>query len=75
MLSIKADGGWQPALSANSSVYVRTGAGMHQCLIGQAVSIEGGLLITGDCGIGAFEQRVSLTDSSDVLDVSTRLHC
>jgi hypothetical protein len=54
VLSIKVDDEWQPALSAASSVYVRTGAGMHGCPIGHAVLIEGGLLITGDCGIGLF---------------------
>jgi hypothetical protein len=73
VLSIKVDDEWQPALSAASSVYVRTGAGMHGCPIGHAVLIEGGLLITGDCGIGLFEQRIRLTSRSDVLDISTRL--
>jgi hypothetical protein len=73
LISIKVDGTWQAALSAASSVRVRTDAGMRVCPIKQAVSTEGGLLLTGDCGIGTFEQRVHLTPESDVLDVSTRL--
>jgi hypothetical protein len=73
LLSIKVDGAWQPALSAASAVHVRTDAGMIVCPIAQTVSIEDGLLLTGDCAIGAFEQRVRLTSESDVLDISTRL--
>jgi hypothetical protein len=46
---------------------------MHRCPIGQAVLVDGGLLIRGDCGIGTFEQRIRPTSASDVLEVSTRL--
>jgi hypothetical protein len=73
LLSIKVDGAWQPSLSAASAVHVRTETGLHACPIAKAVSIEDGLLLTGDCGIGTFEQRVHLTSESDVLDISTRL--
>jgi hypothetical protein len=71
--SIKIDGAWQPALATRSVVYVGTRAGMRACTMTTAVAIENGLQIGGDCGIGTFEQRLSLTSSSDVLRVSTQL--
>jgi hypothetical protein len=74
VFSIKLDGAWQATLAAASSVHVRTDTGMYECPISAAAPINDGLLITGDCGIGTFEQRVTLTADSDVLDVSTRLH-
>jgi hypothetical protein len=73
VLSVKVDGTWQATLSAASSVHVRTDSGMYACPIAKATSIESGLLLIGDCGVGAFEQRITLTTESDVLNVSTRL--
>jgi hypothetical protein len=73
VLSIKVKGEWQAVLSAASAVHVRTDAGISACPITKASSTEDGLLITGDCGVGVFEQRIKLAAESDVLDVSTRL--
>jgi hypothetical protein len=73
LLSVKVDGAWQPALSAASSVHVLADAGLRACPIAQAVATEDGLLLSGDCGIGVFEQRIRLAHESGVIDVSTRL--
>jgi hypothetical protein len=73
LLSIKVDGAWLPALSAASSVHVLTDGGLRACPIAQAVAAEDGLLLTGDCGIGVFAQRIRLAHESGVIDVSTRL--
>ena len=73
MLSARVDGTWRVALAAGSSVHVRTDTAISVCPIQHVDSIEGGLLLTGDCGVGTFEQRIRLTSESDVLDVSTRL--
>ncbi len=73
-LSVNVDGAWQAALSAASSVYVQTDAGKRTCAIKDVVAVERGLLIHGDCGIGSFEQRISLTTEEDVVDVTTRLN-
>ncbi len=72
-ISVKVDGLWQAALSAASSVYIRTDAGMDTCPIRKVVSIENELVLTGDCGVGIFEQRIHLTSEKDVLDITTRL--
>jgi len=63
---------WREALSTDSPVIVRTEDGIHSCPITQAAPINEGLLITGDCGVGIFEQRLMLTAEDDVLDVATR---
>ena len=73
VLSIKVDGAWVAALDGLASVHVRTESGMKACSLGKVEPIENGLLLSGDCGAGAFEQRIRLTSESDVLDVSTRL--
>jgi hypothetical protein len=71
---IKSGESWKPALSASgSAVLVRTTDGFHRCSLGQASVIEHGLLFTGDCPVGKFEQRVLLSDEPDVLRVWTRL--
>ena len=72
-LQIKVDGRWVPALAAASAVRVRTEAGMQVCALASATPIERGLLLTGDCGVGGFEQRVLLSSENDVLQVSTRV--
>ncbi len=73
VLAVKVDDKWVDALDGVASVHVRTDSGMHACSLRQVKAIKGGLLLTGDCGVGGFEQRVMLTPESDVLDVSTRL--
>jgi len=73
VLSIKVGEVWQPVLATASPVYVRTDVGMQPCPIAEASRIDGGLLVTGNCGVGSFEQRIRLTSEEDVLDVSTRL--
>jgi hypothetical protein len=72
-LSIKIDGVWTPALAAGSAVHVRTDAGMQSCVPKTVTPIDRGLLLTGECGVGKYEQRVLLTDESDVVNVQTRL--
>jgi hypothetical protein len=74
VLSVKVDDAWTPVLSGASPLLIHTDEGMRFCPIGNATSIDRGLLLTGDCGIGFFEQRIRLTAESDVLDVSTSLH-
>ncbi len=74
IISIKTSTGWVPALSATgSSVLVKTPDGAKRCAMMQVSSVEHGLLLTGDCGIGTFEQRIMLTPEEDILAVSTRL--
>jgi len=73
VLSLKVGDVWQPMLAAASAVHIRTDAGMYICTMTKGSRIEGGLLVTGDCGVGSFEQRIRLTSENDVLDVSTRL--
>ena len=72
-MSIKDIGIWVPVLEADSSVYVRTGAGMQQCPLTGAQAVDRGLILTGDCPVGTFQQRVMLTDERDVFDVTTQL--
>ncbi|HZY64250.1 MAG TPA: hypothetical protein VFE38_17160 [Edaphobacter sp.] len=70
----KAGNSWIPALSATSStIHVKTATGTQVCVLLAASPIERGLLLTGDCGIGQFEQRVVQSAESDILNVSTRL--
>jgi len=73
LLSLKVNGAWQPALSAASSIHVRTDAGMRTCPITAVIPVPNGLQLSGDCGIGTFEQRVSLTSEADVFNVTTRV--
>lgn len=74
---IKTGNTWTPALSAQASpvlAYAEDGA--HHCAIAQVSSMENGLLLTGDCQIGEFEQRILFSEDpgdSDVLRVWTRL--
>lgn len=71
-LSVKIDGVWISALSAASSVNVRTSKGSQICTIAAVDPIDSGLRIRGDCRAGTFEQRVALGLEDDVLEVSTR---
>lgn len=73
-LSAFIDDRWLPGLGADSSVWVRAGEEERRCSLNTVQPLEKGLLITGDCGVGAYEQRISLTDESDILHVSTRLN-
>ena len=72
-LSLKVGGQWQPAMSADSPMLVRTQSGELACSLSQATSIPDGLLLAGNCEGGTYEQRVTLTSEEDVLDVQTRL--
>jgi hypothetical protein len=72
VFSIKVDGAWQAVLSSPSPVHVVTVAGMEACPVAKAELVENALLFTGDCSVGAFVQRITLTAESDVVDVSTR---
>lgn len=73
VLSIMLDGRWQPVLSAVAAVHVEAGGVMRACVLREVAPDGNGLRLRGDCGVGSFEQRVSLTTESDVLDVTTRL--
>lgn len=74
VISLKNGDAWTPALSAeSSSVWVRTATGPKPCVLGRASEIQHGLLLTGDCGVGQFEQRIVFSAEDDVLHVSTRL--
>lgn len=65
---------WMPALSAqSSSIRVQTGSDAENCVLHDVAQIEHGLLLTGDCGVGQFSQRIMLADEDDVLNISTRL--
>jgi hypothetical protein len=72
VFSIKVDGVWQPVLSTPSLVHVVSGTGMEACSIAKGTLIDGSLVVTGNCSVGAFVQHISLTDQSDVIDISTR---
>jgi hypothetical protein len=73
VFSVKVDGVWQPVLSAASLVHVVTGTGIEACPIAKAALIDGALVFSGNCSVGAFVQHITLTAESDVVDVSTRL--
>lgn len=70
---VRSGNTWIPALSTRALMLVRTDAGMQACSIARAGTIKSGLLVTGICPAGSFEQRISLTSDDDVLHVSTRL--
>ena len=73
VFSVRVDGVWQPVLSAATPVHVVTGAGVEVCPIAKAALTDGALVFSGNCSVGTFVQRVTLTDESDVVLVSTRL--
>jgi len=73
LLQVKVGGEWKPALDAASAVYVRTDAGLRACSMEHATLLDRSLLLSGDCGVGEFEQRLTLTLQTDVLHVATRL--
>lgn len=71
---VKIGDAWIPALSAaSSSIRVQAATEARRCVVLNAAQIARGLLLTGDCDIGQFEQRVVLSTEEDVLNVSTRL--
>lgn len=71
---VKVGGSWLPALSAQSSpVRIKTASETKECILLKATPIEHGLALAGDCGIGQFEQRITLSSEDDALNVSTRL--
>jgi hypothetical protein len=73
VFSIKIDGRWQDVLEAGSSVQVRTEQGMKVCPINRAELLSDQLVLRGDCGEDAFEQRVRLSVEPDVAEVTTRV--
>lgn len=73
-ISVNIDDQWIPALYAQSStIRVQTASGVENCMLHDVALVERGLLLTGDCGIGQFTQRIELSAEDDVLNVSTRL--
>jgi hypothetical protein len=74
-IAVRMGGVWTPALSvAASPVRIKTPAREETCALRQASPIERGLLLTGECTAGGYEQRIVLSpDESDVLDVTTRV--
>lgn len=67
-VEIKVDGKWVLALSsaqaATRVVALGTPDTSDTCIIRAADEIPNGLLLQGDCGIGKFEQRVTLISDS-----------
>lgn len=69
-----AAGRWVEALSApGGAMRVDTAQGSKICVLTYASEIANGLRLSGDCGIGQFEQRIVFSDEKDALNVATRL--
>lgn len=73
VFSVKIDGTWKPALSATSLLHVVSATGAEDCPISKAELTEGTLVISGNCSVGPFVQRITLTNEHDIVNVSTRL--
>ena len=72
LLSVRVGDVWKPALDGLGSVHIRTSAGMHACSLERVDLLPRGLLLTGDCGEGKYEQRLMLAPEPDILNVTTR---
>lgn len=71
---VKIGADWTPALSATRSpVRLKTKGEAATCELRQVTPIPRGLLFTGECGAGKYQQRIVLSSEDDMLDVSTRL--
>ena len=68
---LQSGGTWSGVLSSSDPVRVRTENGMVECPIAKAAALNGGILVTGDCGIGTYEQRIELSGSRDKFEVTT----
>lgn len=74
LIYVKVAGSWIPALSASlSPIRVEVPGKIERCLLVSASVLDRDLLLTGDCGIGTFEQRIVFAPEDDLLEVSTRL--
>lgn len=77
VISIRVKDKWVPALvtqGASTRVVVAgVPSPIQTCKITQVSPIQKGLLLTGDCGIGLVEQRITLTSQPDVINVYTQL--
>ena len=75
IISIKVGAVWQAALLATTSpVRIKSPAGEEICVLRKASQIEHGLLLTGECKSGEYQQWiVASPDEKDVIDVSTRV--
>ncbi|HET8637466.1 MAG TPA: hypothetical protein VFL96_11505 [Acidobacteriaceae bacterium] len=75
-IETKVDGKWASALSSTQAatrvVALGTPDTPHECVIQTADNIPNGLLLRGDCGVGKFEQRITLTPQPDELAVTVR---
>ncbi|MGH9588585.1 MAG: hypothetical protein ACRD3F_16700 [Acidobacteriaceae bacterium] len=75
-VEIKEGGKWVAALSSAQAATRVVALGKpdtpHACIIRSADKIPSGLLLRGDCGIGKFEQRVTLTSQPDELAITVR---
>jgi hypothetical protein len=75
-IETKVDGKWVPALSSTQAatrvVALGTPDTPHECVIQTANNIPNGLLLRGDCGVGKFEQRITLTQQPDELALTVR---
>jgi hypothetical protein len=75
-VEIKVDGQWVAALSSSQAAtrVVAIGArdNPHSCVIQAVETVPDGIVLSGDCGLGKFDQRVNLTDEPDELAVTVR---
>jgi hypothetical protein len=74
VISVRIGNDWVPALSAQQSAtrVVISGhpADSHLCIINSVSTIPDGELLSGDCGVGSFEEHILLSSEPDVLNVS-----
>ena len=71
--AIRTSAGWMDTLSAAPAIQIQTSSGHQNCLLSKAEPMPQGLLLTGTCEVGKFEQRVVKTADEDVFEVATRL--
>ena len=69
--SVRSDGSWHSVLSSGSPVQVRTETGMTECPIAKAIQDGEGVLVTGECGPGRYEQRIQRNAEAGLFEITT----
>ena len=76
IIEIKEGATWVHALSSvHSAIRIVTAGEIdesHVCEIGELKEVANGVVLTGDCGVGTFEQHILLAAVPDALDVIVR---